>query len=116
MSGLAKPGSDSIRADQALGLLPAPLMRMMMPMRIGFHIRRHEYDVAMAHAPLGNHMVSECLHIRTAALQHGYFEAAFMADMNVKRRLRQVMVIVEFLRQALGQFARLVIVDIAQGR
>ena len=85
-------------------------------MLVAFAVRRHEYDVPVTHAALGYDMVGERLYVGTASLQHGHFQTAVVADVNMERRLREVMVRVEFLRQAFRKLAGSMIVNIAQGR
>ena len=42
------------------------------------------------------------LHLGTAPLGHGHFEAAIVADVNMKRCLGEVVMLVKFLGQASG--------------
>jgi hypothetical protein len=56
------------------------------------------------------------LHIRSAAFEHRHLHAAFLVEMHVQRRLREIVVIVEFLRESFGQIARVVVLDIDQRR
>ena len=91
-------------------------MRVILRVCVLAGIDRHQDDVTVAHAPFGDDMVGERLHLGTAPLQHGHFEATVVADVNMERCLSKVVVVVEFLRQALGKLAGRMIVDIAQGR
>src|SRR3954470_4884572 len=93
------------------------LMVVIMVMAMAVVLRcRHINDVAMPDAPLGDDMVSEGLHLRAAAFEHGDLKAALVIEMHVERGLRQIMVVVEALRQALGQLAGVMVVDIDQRR
>ena len=64
--------------------------------------RRHIDDMAVAHAAFGDHLVGERLDLGAAALEHGDFEAACLIEMDVQRCLRQIVMVVETLRQPLG--------------
>lgn len=77
-------------------------MGVVMSVRVNVRIRRHEYHVAMTDAALGDDVVGKRLHLGTATLEYGDFETAVMADVNMKRGLGEVVVIVEFLGQAPG--------------
>ena len=76
---------------------------------------RHQHDAAVAHAALGDHVLGEVLHGAGLALEHGHLHAAVMVEVDMQRRQRQLVVIVEGLGQPLGQFARGVIVDVDHG-
>jgi len=43
-------------------------------------------------------MVGKSLYVRTAPLEHGDFETAVMIEMNMQRRLRQIVMIVKIAR------------------
>jgi hypothetical protein len=79
-------------------------------------IRRHEHDVAVAHASLGDDVVGKCFHFGTASLEHGHFQTTVVVEMNMERCLREIVVIVKVLGQALRQLARGMVIDVAQGR
>ena len=66
---------------------------------LGLH--RHEHHVTVTHTALGDNVVSKRLDLGTAPLQHGHFETAIVADMHVQRGLRKMMMVMEFLCQAL---------------
>ena len=85
-------------------------------MRMRADIRRHVGDVAVAHAALGDNVIRKRLHVGAPALEHRDLETAIVVEMNMKRRLREVVVRMEVPRQTLGQFALLMVVDIAQCR
>ena len=50
-----------------------------------------------------------------ASLQDRHLHALFVIQMNMERRLREIMMIVEVARQPFRQFALMVVVDIDQG-
>src|SRR5882757_5272455 len=65
--------------------------------------RRHIDDVTMPDAAFGDDSVGKRLHLRAAASEHGHLQAAFMIEMHMQRRLRQVVMVVKLLGQAFGQ-------------
>ena len=77
--------------------------------------RRQIDDLPMADAAFGNDMVCKLLHVASASFQDRDFHAALVIQMNVQRRLRKIMMIVEIARQPLRQFALMVVVDIDEG-
>ena len=87
------------------------IMRVPMRRSVG---RRHVDDVTMPDAALGDDMVGKRLHLRAAALEHGHLQAAFMIEVHMQRRLRQVVMVVKLLGQALGQVAGVMIVNVDQ--
>ena len=113
----------SARADRGnlclRNLAPGTLDRMAVRMAVAVRVRhafgrRHIDDMAVAHAALGDHLVGERLHLGAAALQHRHLETAFLVEMHVQRGLRQIVVVVEFLGETLGQFAGVMVVHIDQ--
>jgi hypothetical protein len=93
----------------------AVAMRMSVVIRMRRAVARRDIDdVAVPHAALGDDVIGERLHLRALALQHRHLEAALVVEVHVERRLRQVVMVVEFLRQALGKVARMMVVDIDQ--
>jgi hypothetical protein len=58
--------------------------------------------VAVAHAAFGNDVIGELLHVGAAALEYGDFHAAFVVEVHVQRRLRQIVAVVKIAGQALG--------------
>src|SRR5215467_14024675 len=90
--------------------------RMGMRMRVRMRLDRHHHDMAVTNTALGDDMVGKRLHLAAAPLQNRDLEAGIMVDVNVQRRLREVVVLMILVGQALRQFARGVIVDIAQRR
>ena len=90
------------------------LPRRARPVR-GERLRRHHHHAAVAHAALGDHVLGEVLHGAGLALEHCDLHATVMVEMDMQRRQRQFVMIVEGLGQALGQLARGVVVDVDQG-
>jgi len=84
-------------------------------MWMGTGIGRHVGDVAVAYATLRDDVIRECLHLRAPASEHSHLKTTVMVEMDMERCLRKTMMRVEILGQALGQLARGVVVDIAQG-
>jgi len=70
-------------------------MAMVVVMRMATHIRRHVGDVAVAHAALGNDVIRKCLHLGAPALEHRDFEAAVVVEMNMQRRLGEIVMRME---------------------
>jgi hypothetical protein len=64
----------------------------------------------VAHAAFGNDVVGEFPHVGPASFEHRHLHAALVVQVNVQRRLRQIMVIVEVAGKPLRQFALLVVV------
>src|SRR5258708_5403267 len=98
---------------------PPPLAREgregAVVMRMGPGIRRHIGDVAVAYAALRDDVIRECLHLGAPASEHGDLKATVVVEMDMEGCLRKAVMRVEILGQALGQLARSVVVDIAQG-
>jgi hypothetical protein len=59
-------------------------------------------------------VIGERLHLGAFALQDRHLKAAFVVEMHMQRRLRQIVMVVELLRQPLGQVTRVVVVDVDQ--
>ncbi len=78
-------------------------------------IRRHVGDVAVAYATLRDDVIRECLHLGAPASEHRHLKATVVVEMDMEGCLRKAVMRVEILGQALGQLARSVVVDIAQG-
>ena len=85
----------------------AVLMVMCAPRQI--------HDLPVAHTAFGNNVIGEFPHIAAASLQDRHFHAPLVIQMNVQRRLREIMMIVEVARQPFWQFALVVVVDINEG-
>ena len=77
-------------------------MIMAMAVRGDHRVRGYERHMPVAHAALRDDMIGKRLHLGTASLEHGHFETTVVTDVNVERRLGEVVVIVEFLRQTFG--------------
>ena len=84
-------------------------------MWMGTGIGRHVGDVAVAYATLRDDVIRECLHLGAPASEHSHLKTTVVIEMDMERCLRKTMMRVEILGQALGQLARRVVVDIAQG-
>jgi hypothetical protein len=83
---------------------------------VSVYVRRHEHNMSVADAPLGNDVLGERLHLGAGALQHGHLETAVMIEVNMQRRLGEAVVVVEVLGQPLRQLACGMIVDIRRSR
>jgi hypothetical protein len=104
---MAAPDSPRLAGDGREGVV---IMRMVPD------IRRHIGDVAMAYTALRDDVIRECLHLRAPASEHSDLKTTVVIEMDMERGLRNAMMGVEILGQALGQFARGVVVDIAHSR
>ena len=98
------------RGHACLGMLAAPRAAGARQ-----RLRRHHHHAAVAHAALGDHVLGEVLHGAGLALEHCHFHATVMVEVDMQRRQRQFVMIVEGLGQPLGQFARGMVVDVDQG-
>src|SRR6202035_615758 len=99
-SGFVAAGTVTVSVPMLMAMGRAAAVRMRA-------IGRQIDDVAVAHAALGNDAVGELLHVGAAALEYGDLHAAFVVEMHVQRRLRQIVAVVEVAGETLGQFARL---------
>src|SRR5258708_35980002 len=72
-----------------------------MGMRLDQHIGRHQYDPAMPHAALGNHVLAEMLHLVGLPAQDCDLHAAVMVERRMHGCDRQFMVVVEGVGQTL---------------
>ena len=75
-------------------------------------IDRQINHMAVTDTALGDDMIRKFLHVRSAAFEYRDFHAGFVIEVHVKGRLREIMVLVVVASQTLGQFARLVIIEI----
>jgi hypothetical protein len=79
-------------------------MRMVVVMavivRAAVHIGRHEHDVTVAHAALGDDVIGKRLHLGTTSPKYRHFQTAVMADVDMERGLGEMVVFVEILREA----------------
>ena len=91
----------------AAGTVAVPmLVTMARAAAVGMRAVGRQIDhVAVAHAALGNDVVGELLHVGAEALEHRDFHAAFVVEVHVQRRLRQIVTVVEVAGEALGQIA-----------
>lgn len=66
----------------------------------------------MSHAPFGDDVIGKFLYVFAGPFQNRHLHAAFVVQVNVKRRLRQIMMIVEIASKSLWKFALVMVVDI----
>jgi hypothetical protein len=71
--------------------------------------------VAVAHPPVRDDMIRKGPHIDAPAFERGHFWATVLIEVNVQRCLGKAVMRMEVLREALGQLARRMVVDIAYG-
>jgi hypothetical protein len=76
---------------------------------------RYQIEHAVAHAPLGQQQVGEVAYGRSRATQEYRFDAIVVVKMRVHGRQREVVMPVLERRQALRQFAFMMVVDIGEG-
>ncbi len=73
-------------------------MAMPMGLASAVAVRAVRWQVnhmAVAHAPLGDDVVSEFLHVRAGSLEHGDLHAVLMVEMHVQGRLREIVPVME---------------------
>ena len=85
-----------MRMRMAVGSLLAVSVRLSRKLGGNYH------DTAVTDAAFGDDAVGEPSHISCTALQHRHFHAVFMIEVNVKRRLCQIMTVVRRLHEPLG--------------
>ena len=68
-----------------------------------------EIELAVADTALGHHRLGELADRRRRSAQEGRLETVLVIEMRVHRRHRQIVMIMLDRRQALGQFALVVI-------
>ena len=78
-------------------------------------IERDGHEAAMTHAALRDQMLGKMLHLAALSLEHRDLHALIVIEMHMHGRQRQFAVIVEILRQSLGEFAHRVVIDIDDG-
>ena len=98
----------------ATGSLVAVRVRGVSGVLVVVRGRRQIDDLSMAHAAFGDDAIGEFPPVAAASLQDRHFHATLVIQMNVQRRLREIMMIVEVARQPFWQFALMVVVDINQ--
>ena len=96
----------------ATGSLVAVRVRGVPGVHMVVRGRRQIDDLPMAHAAFGDDVIGEFPHVASASLQDRHFHATLVIQMNVQRRLREIMMIVEVARQPFWQIALMVVVDI----
>jgi hypothetical protein len=71
----------------------------------------NHHDTTVTDAAFSNDAVGELSHVSGAALEHRNFHAVLMIEVNVERRLCQIMTVMGRLHEPLGQIARCMVVD-----
>ena len=72
-------------------------MRLTAPMRV-HSVRRQIHNLTVTNTPLRNDVVSEFLDIRAASFEDSNLHAAFVIEMHVQGRLRQIVTVVKIAR------------------
>lgn len=68
----------------------------------------------MSHAPFGDDVIGKFPYVFAGSFQNRHFHAAFVVQVNVKRGLRQIMMIVEIASESLWKLALVMVVDVNQ--
>ena len=68
----------------------------------------------MPHSAFGDDVIGKLLHFFPRSFQDCYLHAAFMVQVNMKRRLGEVVMIVKVSGEPLRQFALVMVVDVDQ--
>jgi hypothetical protein len=68
--------------------------------------------MAVAHAPLGDDVISEFLHFRAASLEHSDLHAVLMVEVHVERRLREIVAVMEVASETFREIARFVVIHV----
>jgi hypothetical protein len=88
-------------------------MPMGLTMRVAVRARsRGVHHMAVAHAPLGDDVISEFLHIRAASLEHSDLHAVLMVEVHVERRLREIVAVMEVASETFREIARFVVIHV----
>jgi hypothetical protein len=66
----------------------------------------------MSHAPFGDDVIGEFPYVFAGPFQNRHLHAAFVVQVNVKRGLRQIMMIMEIASESLWKFALVMVVDV----
>ena len=66
-----------------------------MRRRVGVRGRREVDHMPVAHPSFGDDVIGQLLHVFTGSLQDRDLHAAFVVEVDVKRGLREIMMIVE---------------------
>jgi aryl-alcohol dehydrogenase-like predicted oxidoreductase len=96
-----------------MDMLVAWLAGMCVLLRL--HVGGNHDEPSMADAALRDHVVGKMLHLARLAAQHRDFKAATVIEMHMHGGQREIVMIVEAVREPLRQFARFMIVDIDEG-
>jgi len=79
--------------------------RLAVSVGLGCKLGGNHHDTAITDAAFGNDAIGKPSHVSCPALQHGHFHAVFMIEVNVERRLCQIMTVVGRPHEPLGQIA-----------
>jgi hypothetical protein len=72
---------------------------------------RHHHELPIANAALRDDVIGHVLHVIGSAFQHSDFKTGFDVQMHMQRGNRQVMMVMKFVREAIGQIAPAVVWD-----
>ena len=97
-------------SDANVGVPPFSATIMAMALRLD--LDRYDYQPAVAHATLGDHVLGHVLHFASVPLQHGHFHAVAVVEVDMHRGKRQIVVIMERVGETLGKLTGRMIVDI----
>ena len=70
------------------------------------------YDLTVSHPSFGDDVIGEFLHVFTGSFQDRHLHAAFVVQVDVQRRLCEIMMIMKIACEALRQFALVMVVDV----
>ena len=79
---------------------------------VGIRRRWQIYDLTVSHPSFGDDVVGELLHVFAGSLQDRHLHAAFVVQVDVQRRPRQIMMIMKIAREAFRQFTLVMVVDV----
>ena len=83
-----------------------------VPRSVGMRHRWQIYDLTVSHPSFGDDVVGELLHVFTGSLQDRHLQAAFVVQVDVQRRACEIMMIMKIAREALRQFALVMVVHV----
>jgi hypothetical protein len=92
-------------------------MRLLLAVAMNFtrQFDRNHDDTAVPHATLGNHLVGAFLNVRCPPLENRDLHAAVVVEMDVQRRLRQIVMMMHRADQAFCEVASRMVVDVDDG-
>ena len=79
---------------------------------VGIRRRWQIYDLTVSHPSFGDDVVGELLHVFAGSLQDRHLHAAFVVQVDVQRRLCEIMMIMKIAREAFRQFTLVMVVDV----